>query len=115
MQVMALTKYVRVSPWKCRDLAQEIQGRTATDAMNIVSFSPRKGAFYIGKTLKSAIANAEHNAGLSADELIVESAVVNQGPHIKRWMPRARGSASPILKRTSHIRIVLTDKKPAGK
>lgn len=115
MQVMALTRYVRISPWKCRDLAQEIQGRTATDALNIVTFSSRKGAFYIGKTLKSAIANAEHNAGLSADELVVQSAVVDEGPHIKRWMPRARGSASPILKRTSHIRIVLTDTKSTGK
>ena len=115
MQVMAVTKYVRISPWKARDLAQEIQGRTVTDALKITDFSERKGAFYIGKTLKSAIANAEHNAGLSADELIVEKAVVEQGPHIKRWMPRARGSASAILKRTSHIRIVLTDGKPAGK
>lgn len=115
MQVMAVTKYVRISPWKVRDLAQEIQGRPAADALNLVNFSERKGAFEVGKTLKSAIANAEHNAGLSADELIVEKAVVEQGPALKRWMPRARGSASAILKRTSHIRIVLTDGKPAGK
>lgn len=115
MQVMAVTKHVRISSWKARDLAQEIQGKTVTDALKITEFSERKGAFYIGKTLKSAIANAEHNAGLSADELVVEKAVVDQGPSIKRWMPRARGSASAILKRTSHIRIILTDGKPAGK
>lgn len=115
MQVMAVTKYVRISPWKVRDLVRTIQGRTVADALKITEFSERKAAFQVGKTLKSAIANAEHNAGVSADELIVEKAVVEQGPTLKRWMPRARGSASPILKRTSHIRIVLTDGKAAGK
>ena len=115
MQVMAVTKYVRMSHWKVRDLVRTIQGRTVADALKITEFSERKAAFQVGKTLKSAIANAEHNAGLSADELIVEKAVVEQGPTLKRWMPRARGSASPILKRTSHIRIVLTDGKAAGK
>lgn len=115
MQVMAVTKHVRISPFKARDLARAIQGRSVTDALKITEFSERKSAFHIGKTLKSAIANAEHNNGVSADELVVEKAWVEQGPTLKRWWPRSRGSASPILKRTSHIRIVLTDGKSASK
>lgn len=115
MQVEAVTKHVRMSPSKARDLARAIQGQPVAEALRITEFNARKGALFLGKTLKSAIANAENNAGLSADDLIVEKAVVEQGPSMKRWWPRARGSASPILKRTSHIRIVLTDKKPAGK
>lgn len=115
MQVEAVTKYVRLSASKARDLAREIQGRPVADALRITQFSERKAAFYLAKTLKSALANAENNAGLSADTLVVEKALVEQGPALKRYWPRARGSASPILRRTSHIRIVLTDNKPAGK
>lgn len=115
MQVEAITKHVRMSPSKARDLARAIQSRTVAEALRITQFNARKAATYLGKTLKSAIANAENNAGLSADDLVVEKAHVEQGPSMKRYWPRARGSASPILKRTSHIRIVLTDKKAAGK
>ncbi len=115
MEVFAVTKYVRMSPSKARDLARAIQGRSVADALKITEFSERKAAREIGKTLKSAIANAENNASLSADNLVVKMAAIEEGPHMKRWWPRARGSASPILRRTSHVRIVLTDKKPAGK
>jgi len=111
MDVMALTKDARISPTKVRDLARVIQGRSASDALNIVRFSERKGAMYMSKTLKSAIANAENNHELSADDLIVKSATVEKGHVMKRFQPRARGSASPILKRMSHIKIILTDKK----
>ena len=114
MEVTAVTKYVRMSCSKARDLARAIQGQTVAEALRITEFSERKAAFQIGKTLKSAIANAENNASLSADTLTVRLAVVEPGPHMKRYWPRARGSASPILKKTSHIRIVLTDGKPAG-
>ncbi|PYL97842.1 MAG: 50S ribosomal protein L22, partial [Verrucomicrobia bacterium] len=75
----------------------------------ILAFTPKKAAFLINKTLKSAIANAENNANLKADGLVVKEAVVGEGPTFKRMTPRARGSGSRILKRTSHIRIVLTD------
>lgn len=115
MQVEAVTKYVRMSPSKARDLARAIQGQPVAEALRITQFNARKGAYYLGKTLKSAIANAENNAGLSVDDLVVEKAHIEQGPALKRFWPRARGSASPILRRTSHIRIVLTDNKPAGK
>ena len=109
MEVTSISKFVRISPTKVRDLARAIQGKRVADALKVTEFSERKGAFLLGKTLKSAVANAENNAGLSADKLVVRSAVVEEGPRIKRFMPRARGSASPILKRTSHLRIVLTD------
>lgn len=111
MEVIALTKDARVSPTKIRDIARTIQGRSASDALKITQFSERKGAHYIGKTLKSAISNAENNHELSADDLFVKSATVEKGHVIKRFQPRARGSAGPILKRMSHIKIILTDKK----
>jgi len=114
MEVQALTKDVRISPSKARDLARTIQGRSASDALKITQFSERKAAFFIGKTLKSAIANAENNNNLSADDLYVKSAVVDQGHMLKRFIPKARGSAGPIQKKMSHIKIVLTDNNPAA-
>jgi len=115
MEVRATTKYVRMSPTKARDLARAMQGLPVPRALELTELSSRKAATLIGKTLKSAIANAENNAGLAADELYVSRAAVEEGPVIKRFRPRARGMASPIHKRTSHIKIVLTDTKPAGK
>jgi len=115
MEVKALTKDARISPTKARDLARAIQGRSASEALKITQFSERKGAMYIGKTLKSAIANAENNNGLSADDLVVKSAIVDQGHMMKRFQPKARGSAGPIQKKMSHIRIILTDNKTAAK
>ena len=115
MEVKAITRYVRMSPSKARDVARAIQGRPVAEALAITQMSRRKAAFQIGKTLKSAIANAENNAKLTADTLYVKEALVEEGPRIKRWWPRARGMASPILKRTSHIRITLSDEKKAGR
>ena len=115
MEIRATTKYVRISPTKARDLARTIQGLSVPKALEVTELNVRKAAFHIGKTLKSAIANAENNEGLSADALYVGAAAVEEGPVLKRFRPRARGMASPIHKRTSHIKIVLTDKKPTGK
>ena len=109
MEITATTKYIKMSPTKARDLANEIKGLPVSDALFITEFNARKAAVQIGKTLKSAIANAEHNQGLSADQLIVKNAIVDGGPMMKRYRPRARGSASPIQKKTSHITIVLSD------
>jgi large subunit ribosomal protein L22 len=78
-------------------------------ALDLVAFSPKKAAGFIAKTLKSAVANAENNANLRVDGLVVKEATVGEGPTMKRMMPRARGSGSRILKRSSHIRIILTD------
>lgn len=108
MQVQALTKFVRISPSKAREITREIQGLEANSAMDLLRFIPRKSARLIRKTLQSAIANAENNHDLSADELIVEKALVEDGPTIKRFNPVSKGSAHPIKKRTSHFRVVLS-------
>jgi len=90
-------------------VAREIQGLPVSDAIDTLNFTPKKAAFLIGKTLKSAVANAENNHDLAADTLHVKEANVSDGPSFRRFKPRARGSASAIKKRTSHIYIILTD------
>jgi large subunit ribosomal protein L22 len=112
MEVRSIYKYARISPFKVREVTREIQGLPVSAALDILAFTPKKAAFLINKTLKSAIANAENNANLKADGLVVKEAVVGEGPTFKRMMTRARGSGARILKRTAHIRIVLTDEKP---
>jgi large subunit ribosomal protein L22 len=109
MEVRSIHKYARISPFKAREVTREIQGLPVSAALDLLSFTPKKAAFLIGKTLKSAVANAENNANLKADGLVVKEAIVGEGPTFKRIMARARGSASRVLKRTSHIRIVLSD------
>src|SRR5215471_2276928 len=112
MEVRSIHRYARISPFKAREVTREIQGLPVSAALDVLAFTPKKAALLINQTLKSAIANAENNANLKADGLIVKEAVVGEGPTFKRMMTRARGSGSRILKRTSHIRIVLTDEKP---
>jgi len=112
MEVRSIYKYARISPFKVREVTREIQGLPVSAALDLLAFTPKKAAFLIGKTLKSAIANAENNANLKPDGLVVKEAIVGEGPTLKRIMPRARGSASRVLKRTSHIRIVLSDEIP---
>src|SRR5213596_568016 len=112
MEVRSIYKYARISPFKVREVTREIQGLPVSTALDVLAFTPKKAAFLIGKTLKSAIANAENNANLKPDGLVVKEAVVGEGPTFKRIMARARGSASRILKRTSHIRIVLSNEIP---
>jgi large subunit ribosomal protein L22 len=109
MEVRSIYKYARVSPLKARDVAREIQGLPVSQALDVLTFTPRKAAQIINKTLKSAVANAENNHELSIDSLVVKEATVGKGPTFKRFKPRARGSASAIKKPTSHIRIILTD------
>jgi large subunit ribosomal protein L22 len=111
MEVRSIYKYARISAFKVREVTREIQGLPVSAALDVLAFTPKKAAFLINKTLKSAIANAENNANLKADGLVVKEAVVGEGPTFKRMNTRARGSGSRILKRTSHIRIVLTDEK----
>jgi large subunit ribosomal protein L22 len=112
MEVRSITRYAKLSAFKAREVTREIQGLMASDALDVLRFSPKKAARLISKTLKSAIANAEHNNSLKPASLKIKEAIVGEGPTTKRWMPRARGSASPIRKRTAHIRIVLTDEAP---
>ena len=114
MEVRSIYKFARISPKKARDVAREIQGLPVSDALDALNFTPRKAAFLIGKTLKSAVANAENNHDLVADTLRVKEANISDGPSFRRFKPRARGSAGAIRKRTSHIYIVLTDEAGDG-
>jgi len=109
MQVSSTYRYAKISAFKAREVTRAIQGLPVSAALDIVAFSPKKAAAMISKTLKSAIANAENNANLRVEGLVVKEAIVGEGPTMKRMMTRARGSGSTIRKRSSHIRIVLTD------
>ena len=112
MQVIATHRYARISAFKAREVSREIQGLPAIDALQQLAFIPKKAAPLIAKTLKSAIANAEHNNNLRPELLVIKEAVIGEAPTIKRIRPKARGSAGPVRKRSSHIRIVLTDEVP---
>lgn len=109
MEILSVYRGARISAFKARELTREIQGLPASAALDLIAFSTKKAALMVGKTLKSAIANAENNNSLRVDTLVVKEATVGEGPTMKRIKSRARGSASPIRKRTAHIRIVLTD------
>ncbi len=109
MQIKSIYRGARISAFKCREVTREIQGLPVAAALDILAFTPKKAATLVAKTLKSAIANAENNNNLRADKLVVQEATVGEGPTFKRFQPKARGSAGPIRKRTSHIRIILTD------
>lgn len=109
MEVRAITRNVRMSAQKGRPLARKCQGLPVAAALNVVEFSPRKAATILSKTLRSAIANARHNAQLDVDTLVVKMCVFDEGKRLRRFWPRARGSASPIAKRLCHCTIVLTD------
>jgi large subunit ribosomal protein L22 len=109
MEVTSTYRFARISAFKAREVTREIQGLSASDALDILTFSPKKAALLVKKTLRSAIANAENNASLSVETLLVKEAVAGEGPTFKRFRARARGGASPLRKRTSHIRIVLSD------
>jgi len=109
MEVKATLKYQRMSPAKVGPVARLIRGQSAAAALELLSAMPKKSARLLQKTLESAIANATNNAKLKLEDLRVKSAVANEAPKMKRWQPKARGSAGPILKRMSHIEVVLTD------
>jgi len=109
MQAEAKVRYVRLSAQKARLVADQIRGLQVGQAINLLVFSPKKGAGIIKKVLESAIANAEHNEGADVDELKVKRVQVNEGPTMKRIRARAKGRASRILKRTSHISVTVAE------
>jgi large subunit ribosomal protein L22 len=109
MEVRSIHNGARISAFKCREVTREIQGLSASKAVDVLTFTAKKSARLVLSTLKSAIANAENNNNLRADKLVVKEAVVGEGPTLKRFRPKARGSAGPIRKRTSNIKITLTD------
>ena len=108
-EARAYARLLRVSPRKLNLVAQLIRGKDASAALTDLTFSKRRIAREVKKVLESAVANAEHNHALDADELIVFEAFADEGPTLKRFRPRARGRASRIRKRTSHITIVVAD------
>jgi large subunit ribosomal protein L22 len=109
MNVRAQAKHVRESPYKVRRVLDLVRGLPVDEARVVLDFTNRKAAITIKKVLNSAIANAEHNFALDAEELYVQQAYADEGPTLKRWRPRARGRATKIRKRTSHITIVVAD------
>lgn len=110
MEVKSVTKFARISDLKAREVARAVQGMPVSQALSVLNYTPKKAALLIGKTLRSAIANAENNHSLDADELYIKSATATKGPMLKRIMPRARGSAAGIKKRMSHLTIILAQK-----
>ncbi len=109
MQVSARLSFIRITPRKARLVADQIRGQAVDRALEILSFSPKKAAGVIKKVLESAIANAEHNEGADIDELKVEKIFVDDGPTHRRFRARAKGRAARIMKRTSHITVVVSD------
>jgi large subunit ribosomal protein L22 len=109
MQTFAKLTYARISPQKCRLVADQVRGMPVEQALTLLSFSPKKAAGIVRKVLESAIANAEHNEGADIDELKVSAICVDEGPVLKRFNARAKGRADRILKRTSHITVTVAD------
>jgi large subunit ribosomal protein L22 len=114
MEVKAELKYAKISAFKVREVTREIQGLPAEQALEIVRLIPKKAARMIGKTLASAIANAENNNNLRAVNLVIKEAVAGEGPTLKRMHTRARGGGARINKRTAHIKIILTESEPVA-
>ena len=109
MQVSAKLRHARISPQKCRLVADQIRGRSVAEALNTLAFMPKKGAAIVKKVLESAIANAEHNNGADIDELKVSSVMVDEAPRFRRFRARAKGRGNRIIKRNSHITVQVAD------
>jgi large subunit ribosomal protein L22 len=109
MEVAAKLKGAAISAQKARLVVDQIRGKSVEDALNILTFSPKKAAVLVKKVLNSAIANAEHNEGADIDELRVSTIFVDEGLTMKRILPRAKGRADRILKRTCHITVKVAD------
>ncbi|MCK4788210.1 MAG: 50S ribosomal protein L22 [Desulfobacteraceae bacterium] len=109
MEVRAVAKYVRISPTKIRRVAIAIKGKPVEDALNLLGYMPQRSAKILAKVIRSAVANADQKPDIDVDSLSVSNITVNQGPSLKRFRPRAMGRATRILKRTSHVTIVLAE------
>lgn len=111
MEARAIARYVRIAPRKVRLVVDQIRGKNIAEARTILAFSERSAAETVAKVLNSAVANAEHNYGMRADNLVVKATYVDEGPTLKRIRPRAQGRAYRVLKRTSHVTVVLKEKE----
>jgi large subunit ribosomal protein L22 len=107
----ASATHIRISPRKVRTVVDTVRGKSVSQALSILAFTRKKAALPVQKLLKSAVANAAENNGISdVDTLVIDRITVDEGPTLKRFTPRARGRATPIRKRTSHIRIILRER-----
>ena len=109
MEAKAVSRFIRISPQKARLVADMVRGKSVETAISALKFTPRKGARILRKVIESALANASQNEAIDVDTLYVKKVVIDGGPMMKRFMPRAMGRANRILKRTSHITVVLDE------
>jgi len=110
MEVKAVSKYLRVSPQKVRMLIEAVKGKPVEAGLNALKFMPQKAAKILEKTVRSAVANADQNPDIDVDALIILNITADQGPTLKRFRARARGRGARILKRTTHITVILAEK-----
>jgi large subunit ribosomal protein L22 len=111
MEVSAKLKYARISPQKCRLVADVVRGEPVGSALATLKFMPKKGAELVRKVLSSAVANAEHNHGVDIDDLKVSRVLIDEAPQLKRFAARAKGRGTRIIKRNSHITVAVSDGK----
>ncbi|MGD9138988.1 MAG: 50S ribosomal protein L22 [Desulfobacterales bacterium] len=109
MEVRAVSKYVRISPRKVHKVIGAVKGKPVESGIQILKFMPQKAAGILAKIVQSAVANADHNADIDIDLLVIRNITADQGPVLKRWKARARGRGTRILKRTSHITVTLAE------
>ena len=110
MEIKAVARFVRVSPQKIRLVMARVRGERVEDALGLLAFAPQKGAKILKKLVNSAVANAQENSEMDVDNLYISKIFADEGPTQKRWRPRAMGRATKILKRTSHLTVVLDEK-----
>jgi len=113
MEVRAVSKYVRISPQKVRKVVGDIKGKSVESGLQKLKFMPQKAANILEKIIRSAVANADQNADIDIDMLVIQNITADQGPSLKRWKARARGRGTRILKRTSHITVILAEENSA--
>jgi large subunit ribosomal protein L22 len=111
MEVSAKLRYARISPQKCRLVADVVRGTPVGSALATLKFMPKKGAELVRKVLASAVANAEHNHGVDIDDLTVSRVLIDNAPQLKRFSARAKGRGTRIVKRNSHITVAVSDGK----
>lgn len=111
MEVSATAKYIRISPRKVRLVVDTVRGKPVSEALAMLRFMPQEAAKAVGKTVKSAAANAENNYMLDLEDLFIQRITADEGPTLKRFRPRAHGRVSPLLKRSTNITVVLEEKE----
>ena len=109
METRAVARFVRISPRKVRLVMDEVRGKKVGDALNMLTFAPQKGARLLRKLIGSAVSNAQHNSNLDPDSLVIKRVYADEGPALKRFIPRAQGRATQIRKRTSHLTVILDE------